>query len=50
MTRSESLQTGTAKYPRLLLPSAKAERVFTIGLAKHASYPGSHPNAIEFMQ
>jgi hypothetical protein len=50
MTRSESLQTGTAKYPRILLPSAKADYVFTIGLAKHASFPGSHPNAIEFMQ
>ena len=50
MTRSESLQTGTAKYPRILLPSADAKNIFTIGLARHASFPGSHPNAIEYMQ
>ena len=31
MSRSESLQTGTAKYPRILLPSADATAVFTIG-------------------
>ena len=50
MSRSESLQTGTAEFPRLLLPSADAKHVFTIGPTAHASYPGSHPNAIEFMQ
>lgn len=50
MTRSESLQTGTAEFPRLLLPSADARFVFTIGLMTHGSYPGAHPNAIEFMQ
>jgi uncharacterized repeat protein (TIGR02543 family) len=50
MTRSESLQTGTAKYPRLLLPSADGRFVFTIGLSVHGSYPGSHPMAIEYMQ
>jgi hypothetical protein len=50
MTRSESLQTGTAKFPRVLLPSANAQYVFTVGLAAHASYPGSHPSAIEFME
>ncbi len=50
MTRSESLQTGTAQYPRVLLPSANGRFVFTIGLSTHASYPGSHPNAIEYMQ
>ena len=50
MTRSESLQTGTAETPRLLLPSADAEKVFTIGLATNSSYPGSHPNAVEYMQ
>jgi len=50
MTRSESLQTGTAKFPRILLPSANAQFTFTLGLATHASYPGSHPNAIEYMQ
>ena len=50
MTRSESLQTGTAEYPRILLPSADARFVFTIGLATHGSYPGSHPSAVEFMQ
>lgn len=50
MTRSESLQTGTAKYPRILIPSEDARYVFSIGLAPHASYPGAHPLAIEYMQ
>lgn len=50
MTRSESLQTGTAAFPRILLPNNDATRVFSIGLAPHDSYPGSHPNAIEYMQ
>lgn len=50
MSRSESLQTGTAESPRLLLPSANAQFVFTSGMLTHSSYPGSHPNAIEFMQ
>jgi hypothetical protein len=50
MTRSESLQTGTARFPRVMLPSADSRYVFTLGLAEHASYPGAHPNAIEFMQ
>jgi hypothetical protein len=50
MSRSESLQTGTATAPRFLLPSADAEAVFTLGVATHDSYPGSHPNAIEYMQ
>ena len=50
MTRSESLQTGTAEFPRIILPSANAQFVFTVALATHASYPGAHPNAIEYMQ
>ena len=50
MTRSESLQTGTARFPRVMLPSRDSRFVFTVGLAEHASYPGSHPDAIEFMQ
>lgn len=50
MTRSESLQTGIARYPRILLPSKDARNVFTIGLAPHVSFPGSHPDAIEYMQ
>lgn len=50
MPRSESLQTGTAEFPRILLPSASAQFVFTLGLAPHGSYPGAHPNAIEYMQ
>lgn len=50
MPRSESLQTGTAKYPRILLPSKNGQRVFTIGTALSSSYPGSHPLAIEYMQ
>jgi len=50
MSRSESLQTGTATVPRLLLPSADARFVFTIGASTHGSYPGAHPNAIEYMQ
>jgi hypothetical protein len=50
MPRSESLQTGNADSPRILMPSADAERVFTVGMTTHASYPGSHPNAVEYMQ
>ena len=50
MPRSESLQTGTAQSPRILLPNATSENVFTIGMTEHSSYPGSHPNAIEYMQ
>jgi mono/diheme cytochrome c family protein len=50
MSRSESLQTGTAQSPRILLPSANAQQVFTIGMMEHSSYPGAHPNAIEYMQ
>ena len=50
MSRSESLQTGTAESPRILLPSANGERVFTIGMTLSSSYPGAHPNAIEYMQ
>ncbi len=50
MPRSESLQTGTAESPRLLLPSADGRFVFTIGMTEQSSYPGSHLNAIEYMQ
>lgn len=50
MPRSESLQTGTAETPRLLLPSADATRAFSIGFREHQSYPASYPTAVEFMQ
>jgi hypothetical protein len=50
MTRSESLQTGTAQFPRIILPSRDTRSVFTVGLAVHGSYPGADPHAIEFMQ
>lgn len=50
MSRSESLQTGTAKYPRILLCGEDARNVFTLGLSQHGSYPGSHPLAVEYMQ
>ncbi|HEU4433458.1 MAG TPA: hypothetical protein VFR51_08685 [Pyrinomonadaceae bacterium] len=50
MSRSESLQTGTAESPRVLLPSADGTRVFTIGMTQSSSYPGAHPDAIEYMQ
>ncbi len=50
MSRSESLQTGTAKYPRILLPKADATAVFTIGPSTDLSYPGAHPDAVEYMQ
>lgn len=43
MARSESLQTGTAEFPRILLPSEGAQFTFTIGVAQHSSYPGAHP-------
>lgn len=50
MSRSESLQTGTADTPRILLPSANGQLVFTFGMRAHTSYPGAHPSAIEYMQ
>lgn len=50
MSRSESLQTGTAEFPRLLLPSLDARSVFSIGMVIHDSYPGSDPHAVEYMQ
>ncbi|RYZ42931.1 MAG: hypothetical protein EOO71_05850 [Myxococcaceae bacterium] len=50
MSRSESLQTGTAEHPRILLSSQDAKSVFSIGPVPSASYPGSHPDVIEYMQ
>lgn len=50
MSRSESLQTGTALSPRILLSSENAQAVFTVGMTPHSSYPGSSPQAIEYMQ
>jgi mono/diheme cytochrome c family protein len=52
MPRSESLQPGTARYPRILLASADATRVFTLTIDPDAnsSYPAAHRNAIEYMQ
>jgi hypothetical protein len=50
MSRSESLQTGTAASPRILMPSADARFVFSVGMTTSSSYPGAHPNAIELMQ
>lgn len=50
MTRSESLQTGTGQFPRILLVSEDSKKAFSLGLAEHSSFPGAHPNAIEYMQ
>lgn len=50
MSRSESLQTGTARTPRILMPSGDARFTFTIGMTPHSSYPGADPRAIEYMQ
>ena len=50
MSRSESLQIGTAEMPRILMPSKDARFVFTIGMREHSSYPGGHRDAIEYMQ
>ena len=50
MTRSESLQTGTGEFPRILLVSEDSTKAFSLGLAAHSSFPGAHPNAIEYMQ
>lgn len=52
MPRSESLQTGTAQAPRLLLPSRLGEFAFAVSLAEGPlqSFPGAHHNAVEFMQ
>lgn len=50
MTRSESLQTGTTDFPRILLLNQNSTAAFTLGLKEHSSFPGGHPNAIEYMQ
>ncbi|MDZ7627677.1 MAG: hypothetical protein U5J99_04610 [Parvularculaceae bacterium] len=52
MPRSESLQAGTAQAPRLLLPSRLGEFAFAVSLEAGPlqSFPGSHHNAVEFMQ
>jgi Divergent InlB B-repeat domain len=50
MPRSESLQTGTAEFPRILFSSHTAKSVFSIGLEFDPSYPASNPVAIEYMQ
>jgi mono/diheme cytochrome c family protein len=52
MPRSESLQTGTARAPRLLLPSIDGVHAFAVTLADATSpsFPGSHHRAVEFMQ
>ncbi len=61
MPRSESLQTGMAAWPRVLLPNAEATNAFAVGLRQHGSnpadptahvpsYPAAYPTAVEFMQ
>ncbi|MEA3276500.1 MAG: hypothetical protein U9Q81_14670, partial [Pseudomonadota bacterium] len=35
---------------RILFVSADAQRVFTVGMTTSSSYPGAHPNAVEYMQ
>lgn len=52
MPRSESLQTGTAAHPRILLPNAFATNAFAISLREphDPSYPASFRTAVEFMQ
>jgi len=50
MTRSESLQTGIAASPRVLLPSEDSVYVFSFALQPHASFPLANPNTVEYMQ
>ena len=50
MSYSESLQTGTATSPRLLLPSLDFRQIFTFTLEKHANFPLADPNIVEYMQ
>jgi hypothetical protein len=50
MARSESLQTGIAQFPRVLLPSLDDRLVFTIAVAEHGSYPAASAKVIEYMQ
>ena len=50
MSYSESLQTGTATSPRLLLPSLDFRQIFTFTLEEHANFPLAHPNTVEYMQ
>ena len=52
MPRSESLQTGTAASPRILLPNPEATAAFALALRQthDPSYPASYHTAVEFMQ
>ncbi|MBH0180673.1 MAG: hypothetical protein HP490_03085, partial [Nitrospira sp.] len=51
MTRSESLQTGTATSPRIILRNGNNfKQVFAFTLKADASFPLAHPDVIEYMQ
>lgn len=50
MARSESLQTGHAASPRVLLPSQDARSIFSIALTTDPGFPHADPNKIEYMQ
>ena len=50
MTHSESLQTGTASSPRILLPSEDSTQVFSFSLEAHDAFPLSSPDVVEWMQ
>ena len=50
MTRSESLQTGTGAFPRIMLVSEDSTKALYTRPGRALVYPGAHPNAIEFMQ
>ena len=50
MTRSESLQTGTARSPRIILRNDNSSNVFSLALTQHPSFPLAHPDKIEYMQ
>src|SRR5262249_42611818 len=48
---SESLQTGIATSPRLLLPSLDFRQIFSFTLEEEpVNFPLAHPNTVEYMQ
>ena len=55
MTRSESLQTGTASSPRIILSNGnkganKYQYVFALTLQQDRNFPLADPNVVEYMQ
>lgn len=49
MSHSESLQTGHALSPRVLLPSQDGTQIFSLSLSTDPGFPHADPSRIEYM-